>query len=255
MAFGDSTGAALVSGASSYFQGRQNRRNMKTGLRLQQQFSERMRSTQYQTAVEDMKAAGINPMVAYSQGGAGTPSGGSQSASGGTSPGEAFISTAMQGKRLENENKITAATDSKLHAEAAYIEENKKVATATELRIKAETERLQADTGRKEDYGDSLVGRTWQTIEKFGKAVAKFQWELGGKIYQWLPDIGKWKITKKQQRKNQERRNKSRGQIQTNRKRVSDRRARQEAGHLRHGHTPGYHLEHGTKKGHSWRSK
>ena len=38
-------------------------------------FQERMRATQYQTAVEDMKAAGLNPMLAYSQGGAGTPSG------------------------------------------------------------------------------------------------------------------------------------------------------------------------------------
>jgi len=41
----------------------------------QMQFQERMRQTQYQTAVEDMKAAGLNPMLAYSQGGAGTPTG------------------------------------------------------------------------------------------------------------------------------------------------------------------------------------
>lgn len=41
----------------------------------QMDFQERMRSTQYQVAVEDMKKAGLNPMLAYSQGGAGTPSG------------------------------------------------------------------------------------------------------------------------------------------------------------------------------------
>ena len=41
----------------------------------QMDFQERMRSTQYQTAVDDMKAAGLNPMLAYSQGGAGTPTG------------------------------------------------------------------------------------------------------------------------------------------------------------------------------------
>jgi len=41
----------------------------------QMAFQERMRDTQYQTAVEDMKKAGLNPMLAYSQGGAGTPTG------------------------------------------------------------------------------------------------------------------------------------------------------------------------------------
>lgn len=41
----------------------------------QMDFQERMRSTQYQTAIEDMKKSGLNPMLAYSQGGAGTPSG------------------------------------------------------------------------------------------------------------------------------------------------------------------------------------
>jgi len=43
--------------------------------REQMAFQERMRQTQYQTAIEDMKKAGLNPMLAYSQGGAGVPTG------------------------------------------------------------------------------------------------------------------------------------------------------------------------------------
>ncbi|UDN67695.1 DNA pilot protein [robinz microvirus RP_96] len=46
------------------------------GLYAQQNFNRSMSDTSYQRAVQDMQRAGLNPMLAYSQGGASTPSSG-----------------------------------------------------------------------------------------------------------------------------------------------------------------------------------
>lgn len=55
----------------------------------QRDFEERMASTQYQRAVEDMKKSGLNPILAYSNGGSSVPSGAAasyNSGSGSSSP-------------------------------------------------------------------------------------------------------------------------------------------------------------------------
>lgn len=70
---------------------------------VQMDFQKEMRKTQYQTAVEDMKAAGLNPMLAYSQGGAGTPSGAAAS-SAPPAPVQNILSSANQAYRAAGMN-------------------------------------------------------------------------------------------------------------------------------------------------------
>jgi hypothetical protein len=81
-----------------------------------------MSNTAYQRAVTDMKAAGLNPMLAYSQGGAGTPGG-------------AMAAPAQLKSTSAQQNAQAAAATQSLLASQAQIEQTR-----------AETDRIRSIT-------------------------------------------------------------------------------------------------------------
>jgi len=88
-ALGSVVSSAVAGGASAYGQAQANKANVRLSregmafeagqVEKQMAFQERMSSSSYQRATEDMRLAGINPMLAYAQGGASTPGGGAAS--------------------------------------------------------------------------------------------------------------------------------------------------------------------------------
>jgi len=68
-------GGALAAGGIDYFSAKDTQSKQKQMAREQMAFQERMSNTAYQRAVKDMRKAGINPILAYAQGGASSPGG------------------------------------------------------------------------------------------------------------------------------------------------------------------------------------
>ncbi len=103
MALPVAAGLAISAGvpavASLFGAKRQNRANRRMA-REQMAFQERMSSTAYQRSVKDMRLAGINPMLAFQQGGASSP-GGAQARM--ENEVEAAVSSAKGGAMMKSE--------------------------------------------------------------------------------------------------------------------------------------------------------
>lgn len=125
--FVGSTALALAGQGADIWAGRQSAEDQRVYNREEAEanrvFQERMSSTAYQRAVEDMRKAGLNPALAYQQGGASTPSGASATSSpAGTGSASSSLASAVQARRVMAEVDLLKQQARKAGSEADIIE-------------------------------------------------------------------------------------------------------------------------------------
>jgi len=181
-----------------------------TARDVTQNFQERMASTQYQRAMNDMRAAGLNPILAYQQGGNASPSGSSAVAGGSSasSPGgsgggtpSALGAPSLRAPTVTNNqdmigralgNAVTSALDTlKASADIDLQRQREKESAENVRRSGYQTPVLEMDAKKRKEEVEKTRAETDQvkatttgiTIENIVRAVdAVTAQQYGGKL-------------------------------------------------------------------------
>lgn len=132
MGFVDFAGplSSVIDVGGSFIQNDWNKRAAQRSM----DFSERMSSSAYQRVVADMKAAGINPMLAYMQGGE-------------SSPGGTALSSTFEGGDIGHSARDLMRMKQELKAGAQNISESK-----SRERLNQQSERASIEEARKRRF-------------------------------------------------------------------------------------------------------
>lgn len=174
-------GDFLTSTATNIYSARQAEENQ----RRQMRFQKRMRATQYQTQMKDMRKAGLNPILAAGANPAGVPAGSAPSSGMiGNSAGSTYVANKLanqQVKKIQQEV-ATGLSQQKLNQQQqkVLIETQKEVAARTE-QIQNSAQGIQYDNTEKRIWSDLLNNAEFLGwLKKLGLGAAAGGAAIGG---------------------------------------------------------------------------